>query len=72
MIKSAKFKSDPAVLMWRRQLKKAKTTRDVIALVRRMNPPVNCSHEAYIVCLALASIDYTELLKKEEQADECL
>lgn len=65
----AKFKSDPNVLMWRRQLKKAKTTKDVISIIVRMNPPVNCTHEAYIVCLALASIDYTELLKKEEESE---
>lgn len=65
----AKFKSDPNVLLWRRQLKKAKTTRDIVAIVSRMSPPVNCTHEAYIVCLALASVDYTELLKKEEEGE---
>ena len=64
----SKFKSDPNVLLWRRQLKKAKTAREIVGVISRMSPPVNCTHEAYIVCLALASIDYTELLKREEDA----
>jgi len=65
----SKFKSDPNVLLWRRRLKKAKTTRDIVGIIARMSPPVNCTHEAYIVCLALASVDYTELLKREESDD---
>lgn len=61
-------KRDHNVLLWTRQLKKCRTTQDVVTLVSRMNPPVNCTHEAYIVTLAMASVDYTELLKKEENA----
>jgi len=65
----AKFKSDPNVLLWRRKLKKAKTTRDIVSIIARMSPPVNCTHEAYIVCLAMAAVDYTELLAKEESKE---
>lgn len=54
------------VLKWRRKLNKAKTIRDIVKLIASMSPPVNCTHEAYIVCLSLAAVDYTKLLKKEE------
>ena len=56
-------------LFWGRQLKRAKTTRDIVTIIDKMNPTINCSHEAYIICLAMAAVDYTELLKEEEKKD---
>jgi len=57
-------------LYWSRQLKRAKTTRDIVDIITKMNPTVNCTHEAYIICLAMAAVDYMELLAKEEAHDE--
>jgi hypothetical protein len=59
-------KRDRDVLVWSRQIGKAESTREIINTISRMNPPVNCTHEAYIVSLSLASVDYARLLKKEE------
>ena len=53
-------------LFWSRQLKRAKTTRDIVDIITEMNPMTNCTHEAYIICLAMAAVDYTELLANEE------
>ena len=53
-------------LYWSRQLKKAKTTQDIVEIISKMDPIANCTHEAYIICLAMAAVDYTELLKNEE------
>ena len=53
-------------LYWSRRLKKAKTTQDIVELIAKMNPMTNCTHEAYIICLAMAAVDYTELLRNEE------
>ena len=53
-------------LFWGRKLKKAKTTQDIVELIAEMDPMTNCTHEAYIICLAMAAVDYTELLRNEE------
>ena len=56
-------------LFWSRQLKKAKTTQDIVEIIAKMDPITNCTHEAYIICLAMAAVDYTELLAKEESKE---
>ena len=53
-------------LFWSRKLKRVKTTQDIVELIAEMDPMTNCTHEAYIICLAMAAVDYTELLAKEE------
>lgn len=58
---------DPDVLEWGRKFRKAKKTKKIVRLVKSMNPPVNISHTAYIVMLNMAAVDYTKLLKGEEE-----
>ena len=66
---------DPSVLDWSRKVHHCKTPEKVVKLIQSMKPPdaylhSNCSHEAYIVCLSLAALQYTELLAALEDAQE--
>jgi len=55
------------ILVWRRQLRKCTTTVEIQDFIASMRAPGNCSHEAYMVCLSLAAVDYAILLKEEEK-----
>jgi hypothetical protein len=62
------------VLDWSRKIHKCQLPEDVVRVIQSMKPPdaflhSNCSHEAYIVCLSLAAIRYTELLAALEDAE---
>jgi len=59
--------NDKEVLVHRRQLRKCETTIEIVGFIAGMRPPFNCSHEAYMVCLSLAAVDYAILLKEEEK-----
>ena len=68
---------DPSVLFWARKIHKAQKPKQVVKVIESMRPPVvykhsNCSHEAYIVCLNMAAVRYTELLKKQEDEQKVL
>ena len=69
----ANFPRDPSVLDWSRKIHRCQKPDKVVKAIQQMKPPdsylhSNCSHEAYIVCLAMASVRYTELLAALEDA----
>jgi len=70
----SRFPRDPSVLDWARKIHKAQNPKQVAILIETMRPPAaykhpNCSDEAYIVCLSMAAVHYTELLAKEENRE---
>lgn len=68
------FPRDPSVLDWSRKIHRCQKPIQVAKIIHSMYTPdsyrPNCSHEAYIVCLAMASVRYTELLAALEDAQE--
>lgn len=60
-------------LDWTRKINRCQKPKQVFRVIEKMRPPdvylhPNCSHEAYITCLALAAVKYTELLAAIEEA----
>lgn len=69
----SKFPRDPSVLEWSRKIHKCQKPEKIVKVIAKMKPPgshrhPNCSHEAYIVCLCKAAVQYTELLAAIEDA----
>lgn len=63
----------PGTLDWTRKINKCQKLKQVVKVIDNMRPPdgyrhPNCSHEAYITCLCLAAVKYTELLEAVEEA----
>jgi len=70
-----RFPRDPSVLDWARKIHKAQKPKRVAKVIEAMRPPSaykhpNCSDEAYIVCLNMAAVHYTELLAEMEEAQK--
>ena len=68
----SRFPRDPSVLDWARKIHKAQKPKQVTKVIEKMRPPAayrhpNCSDEAYIVCLNMAAVHYTELLAAMEE-----
>lgn len=63
----------PGTLEWTRKLNRCQKPKQIVKVIDKMRPPdcykhSNCTHEAYITCLALGAVKYTELLAAIEEA----